>query len=79
MKLSDIDIEVVAIVIEDLEDEFYTRDVSEDFYMARAHSHLINEFAYHSVVGRVIGANTSYLHIQEITKDNPRGSLWRKY
>ncbi|MCJ7696263.1 MAG: hypothetical protein MUO40_12690 [Anaerolineaceae bacterium] len=79
MKVSDINIDVVAVVIGDLGDEFYTKDVSEDIYMTRCHSHLVNEFAYHSVVGRVIGANTSDLHIQEISKDNPRGSLWRKY
>jgi hypothetical protein len=78
MELSDINICIVKCVVDELDSHFYTRDVSEHNLMTQVHSSFVHEWAYHSVVGRVIGANVAYLNIKYVNKGNDRGALWRK-
>jgi len=78
MKLSDINISTVKSVINELDSEFHTRDVSENIQMEQSHPRIYNKGAYHSVVGRVLGRNSAYLNIKYIDEGNNRGAIWRK-
>ena len=78
MNLNDINIASIRTVIEKLGREFHTKDVSEHNLMIKSHSIFIAEYAYHSVVGRVSGRNTTNLNIKYIDEGNERGALWRK-
>jgi len=78
LELSDIKVCILKCVIDDLDVEFHTRDVSENILMAQTHPEYFDKGAYHSVVGRVIGANVAYLNIMYVYEGNERGALWRK-
>ena len=78
MKLSDINIPILKSIINELGSEFHTRDVSENILMEQTHQDIYDEYAFHSVVGRVLGANASYLNIKYVNEGNNRGALWRK-
>jgi len=78
MKLDDINISILRSAIVELGREFHTKDVSEHTLMLQAHSIFLDEYAYHSVVGRVLGANATDLNINFVDEGNERGALWRK-
>lgn len=78
MKLSDINKSILSSIINELDSEFQTKDVSENVLMKRTHPEIYNEAAFHSCVGRVLGANSSYLNIQYVDEGNNRGVVWRK-
>ena len=78
MELKDINIAIIRSTIEKLGREFHTKDVSEHNLMIKAHSIFVDEYAYHSVVGRVLGRNTANFNIMYFDEGNERGALWRK-
>ena len=65
-------------VVAGLGQVFTTKDVSEDIRMKQAHLHLVDHPHYHSFVGGALSDHRSQLGIDEIKKNTPRGSRWKK-
>lgn len=78
MGRTDIKLNVLREVIADLGDEFYTKDVSEDERMIKAHPFDVRHSHYHAFVGGAISDNRGALNVKEVQKGTKRGSIWRK-
>lgn len=78
MSQKDIDYYKVKEVVDDLDQVFATKDVSEDKRMISANRQLARSRNYHAFVGRFLSAHRAELDIEEIRKKTPRGSVWRK-
>ncbi len=72
--LLDVLIEVVA----DLGQEFFTKDVSEDQRLRKAHLDLIDHSQFHAFVGGALSDYDVSLEIKRIGYHSKRGSIWRK-
>ncbi len=73
-----IQLDVLRQVVADQGPVFWTKDVSENERMLRAHPELVRKRNYHSFVGRALSVHRASLGITEIQKDTPRGSRWQK-
>jgi len=78
MGWSDIKTRVLKEVIADLDQEFSTKDVSEDERMISSHPIEVGHSHYHAFVGGAISDNRGILNVKEIKKHTKRGSIWRK-
>jgi hypothetical protein len=65
-------------VVADLGQVFTTKDVSEDIRMKQAHLNLVDQKQYHGFVGGALSDHRAELEINEINKNTPRGSRWKK-
>ena len=65
-------------VVADLGQVFTTKDVSEDIRMKQAHPNLKDHQQYHAFVGGALSDHRAQLEIDEIKKNTPRGSHWKK-
>lgn len=70
--------DVLKQVVEDANDEFTTKDISEDDRVAAAHPELVSHTHYHAFVGGALSDHRVMLKIVEVRKDTARGSRWRK-
>ena len=78
MGRSDIKVLVMKEVIDDLGQEFSTKDVSEDKRMIAAHPFEVRHSHYHAFVGGAISDNRGIFNVKEVKKKTGRGSIWRK-
>jgi hypothetical protein len=80
MRLNDVNFQILEEVISHLGPEFFSKDISEDPEMIREHQEFVDkgEDDYHAAVGQVITKYHDSLKVNEIEKDTPRGSCWKK-
>ncbi len=78
MSWKNIDLKLLATVINDLPERFATRDVSEDSRMLTGHPGLCGARNYHAWVGRCISANNGAGGVPALRRggSSPRGQQW---
>ncbi len=65
-------------VVADTDQQFATKDISEDERMLVAHPELVSHSHYHAFVGGALSDNHILLNIVEVQKKTSRGSRWQK-
>lgn len=78
MSRHEIQIDILADVVADMERGFTTRDVSEDVRLRQAHPELGGHRQYHAFVGGALSEHRVLLGIVEERKATSRGSRWEK-
>ena len=78
MSRKDISLYILKEVVAGLGQVFTTKDVSEDIRMKQAHPNLVDHQQYHGFVGGALSDHRAQLEIDEIKKNTPRGSRWKK-
>ncbi len=78
MGSKDISLYVLKMVVADLGSEFFTKDVSEDSRMTKAHFDLTDHSHYHAFVGKALSEYQGELGIRKIGYHQKRGSIWKK-
>ncbi len=78
--MSRLDISLYALkqAVDDLDQVFYTKDVSEDPRMTAAHLGLVDHSHYHAFVGGALSDHKVALGIQKIGDNPNRGAMWKK-
>jgi hypothetical protein len=78
MGRQDISLYVLKQVVADLGPDFYTKDVSEDPRMKKAHFDLVDYSHFHSFVGGALSDHKDELGIINTKVHNKRGVKWKK-
>jgi len=78
MGRKDISFYILKQVVADLGQEFFTKDVSEDQRLRKAHFDLIDHSQFHAFVGGALSDYDVSLEIKRIGYHSKRGSIWRK-
>ena len=78
MGSKDISLFVLNLVVADLGSEFFTKDVSKDSRMTKAHFDLADHSHYHAFVGKALSENQAELGIRKNGYHHKRGSIWNK-
>lgn len=74
----DISLYVLTQVVADLGPEFFTKDVSEDPRMKKAHFDLVDHSQYHAFVGGALSDHKQELGLINTGKRTNRGVRWKK-